>query len=318
MVFKKMLSKLGVGAPTVDTVLTNPNTRPGLSLDGHVNIVGGTVDADIEHVTLSLVTRVDRGDHSGTVEFHRLPVTGRFTLKAGEKQSIPFQLPVPWETPITHVHGGQRLHGMVMGVRTELAIAGAIDKGDLDDMSVHPLPAHEAILDAFGQLGFRFKKADLEAGRIRGTQQTLPFYQEIEYYAGPAYAHALNEVEVTFITSTAGVDVVVEVDKRGGLFSGGHDVYFNLHVPHSDSGTDWAAHIDSWLQSKILSHVPAHGAYGHSGHGYRHGGHGSHGHGHRGGMGAGAVVGGVAAGLVGGYVAGEIMDDMFDGGDEDF
>ncbi|MEV6522176.1 sporulation protein [Longispora sp. NPDC051575] len=312
-VFKKMLSKIGVGAPTVDTVLTNPNTRPGLDLTGQVNITGGTVDVDIEHVTLSLVTRVDRDDHSGTVEFHRLPVTGRFTLRAGERQSVPFTMPVPWETPITHVHDGQRLRGMVMGVRTELAIAAAIDKGDLDEVSVHPLPAHEAVLAAFGRLGFRFKKADLEAGHIRGSRQTLPFYQEIEYYAGPAYAHALNEAEVTFITSPAGVDVVVEVDKRGGLFTGGHDVYFSFHVPHADAaGTDWAAHIDGWLRSKILTRVPARGAYGQGGHGYRH-----HGRGHRGG-GAGAVVGGVAAGLVGGYVAGEIMEDMFDGGGEDF
>jgi len=33
---------------------------------------------------------------------------------------------------------------------------------------------------AFGQLGYGFKSADLELGHIRGTGQTLPFYQDIE------------------------------------------------------------------------------------------------------------------------------------------
>ncbi|MEE3920269.1 sporulation protein [Micromonospora sp. BRA006-A] len=51
MVFKKMLSAFGVGGPSVDTVLTNPNTRPGLTLDGHVNLVGGDSPARIEQTT---------------------------------------------------------------------------------------------------------------------------------------------------------------------------------------------------------------------------------------------------------------------------
>ena len=31
VVFKKLLGAFGVGGPSVDTVLSNPNTRPGLS-----------------------------------------------------------------------------------------------------------------------------------------------------------------------------------------------------------------------------------------------------------------------------------------------
>ena len=59
MVFKKMLSAFGVGGPSVDTVLTNPNTRPGLTLDGQVNLVGGDAEAAIEQVVIGLVTRVE-------------------------------------------------------------------------------------------------------------------------------------------------------------------------------------------------------------------------------------------------------------------
>ena len=73
MVFKKMLSAFGVGGPSVDTVLTNPNTRPGLTLDGQVNLVGGDAEAAIEQVVIGLVTRVEVEGHdteyAGTMEF---------------------------------------------------------------------------------------------------------------------------------------------------------------------------------------------------------------------------------------------------------
>ena len=55
MVFKKMMRAFGVGGPSVDTVLANPNTRPGLNLDGQVRILGGDHDATIEQVVLGLV-----------------------------------------------------------------------------------------------------------------------------------------------------------------------------------------------------------------------------------------------------------------------
>lgn len=54
--------------------------------------------------------------------------------------------------------------------------------GDLDEVAVHPLPAQERILEAFAWLGFRFARADIEHGGLYGVRQTLPLYQEIEFY----------------------------------------------------------------------------------------------------------------------------------------
>ncbi|NED82840.1 sporulation protein, partial [Streptomyces sp. SID11233] len=105
-------------------------------------------------------------------------VGGDFTLEAGEERVLPFALAVPWETPTTELYG-QSL-GIVLGVRTEVALGGARDKGDLDPLVVTALPVQEAVLDAFGRLGWGFRSADLELGRIGGTGQRLPFYQEIE------------------------------------------------------------------------------------------------------------------------------------------
>ncbi|RLQ04892.1 SpoOM family protein, partial [Micromonospora sp. BL1] len=267
MVFKKMLGAFGVGGPSVDTVLSNPSTRPGLVLGGQVNLTGGSHDVEIDHITVGLVARVEidgaEEEYDALVEFHRIQVAGGLHLREGQQLSLPFQVAMPWETPVTDLYG-QHLHGMTMGLRTEVAIRGAIDKGDLDPVYVHPLPVQERILEAFGRLGFGFKGADLERGHISGLHQNLPFYQEVEYYAAPQYAHDVNEVELTFVANEHGVDVVLEFDKRGGLFTGGHDSYGRYHAAHADADrVDWAAQVDTWVRQALDGYQSLH-----TGHGY--------------------------------------------------
>src|SRR5690606_9376854 len=147
MVFKRLLGSLGVGGPTVDTVLDAGPFRPGGALSGQVRLKGGNAAFDIEHITLELVARVEAehegGEREGVVAFERYTVGGGFRLAEGEERSVPFSVTLPWETPVTELHG-QPL-GVVLGVRTELAVAGARDKGDLDPLAVGPLPVQEAI-----------------------------------------------------------------------------------------------------------------------------------------------------------------------------
>ncbi|MFJ7103867.1 sporulation protein [Streptomyces albogriseolus] len=324
MVFKRLLGSLGVGGPMVDTVLDPGPARPGGALTGQVLLEGGQADFDIQHITLELVARVeaehDEGESEGAVAFERFSVGGGFRLAAGQRHSVPFTVTLPWGTPVTELYG-QHL-GVVLGVRTELAVAGARDKGDLDPLDVAPLPAQEAILEAFGQLGFGFRSADLEYGHIAGTAQRLPFYQEIELTPAPRYAHQVAEIEVTFLADPGGVEVVLEADKRGGLFSGGHDTLTRFTVSHHDS-RDWNAEVDGWVRQLIEQRAAAghHGApYAGFGH-HDHDGHGGH---HRSGPGMGTAVAagaaGLAVGVAGGMVAAEVVDeigDFFEGDEED-
>ncbi|ATW47228.1 sporulation protein [Streptomyces peucetius] len=331
MVFKRLLGSIGVGGPAVDTVLTSGAVPPGGSLTGEVHLKGGNAEFDIEHITLELVARVEaetgEGEHDGVVVFERFSVGGGFRLAEGEQRSVPFTVALPWETPISVLHG-QPL-GIVLGVRTELGVAGAKDKGDLDALSVRPLPVQEAILEAFGQTGFGFKSADLEYGRLGGTGQQLPFYQEIELTPAPQYAHAVNEIEVTFLATPGGMEVVLEADKRGGLFTGGHDALTRFTVGHQGvERMDWNTEVDEWVR-RLIEHRASsagHASYGHdeTHHGSHHGGpHHSEGHGHRSGPGMGTVVAagaaGLAVGVVGGMVAAEVVDEVGDffEGDED-
>jgi sporulation-control protein len=182
-------------------------------------------------------------------------------------------------------------------------------------------------LEALGQLGFGFKSADLEYGRIGGTGQQLPFYQEIEITPAPQYAHLVNEIEVTFLANPGGMEVVLEADKRGGFFTEGHDALTRFTVGHQDA-RDWNAEVEGWIR-QLVEHRAAHGSPGMYGHGdpyagHGHGSHSGHDDHHRSGPGMGTAVAagaaGLAVGVAGGMVAAEVVDevgDFFEGDEED-
>ncbi|NDU72393.1 sporulation protein [Actinomadura sp. DSM 109109] len=322
MGFRKFLGAFGVGGPGVETVLAGSHVRPGDHLAGEVWVQGGDHDVHIHQVVLSLVTRTEYegGDDEsiGNREFYRGAITDAFHLGAGQYHAIPFQIPLPWELPVTEVYG-QHLHGMALGVRTELEVAGAVDAGDLDPISVSPLPSQQRVLDAFGTLGFGLKSADVEDGHIAGVHQELPFYQEIEFYAPPQYSGQINEVELTFVADPHGLVVILEADQRGNVFSEGDDVFGRFHVSHEAAmHTAWEHELEGWLRS-----VAEHGGGGHGfAHGHAHhcphdeyGHHGGHPGGH--GPGWGGVAAG-AGGLAAGFVAGAVVNEMLDDdGDEE-
>ena len=251
MVFARVLRAFGVGGPSVDTVLTDPATRPGGRLHGEVRVAGGDYDVLIDNIVLALVTRAVAEDGEALLEFHRASVAGNFTLAAGAREDIPFTLTVPWETPVTHL-AGKPLAGMTMGVRTELSVAKSVDQGDLDGVEIHPLPAQEKILAAFDRLGFRLRHADVERGGIYGVRQELPFYQEIEYAAPAEYANSMDEVEVTFVADSEGIEVILEFDKRGGLLREGRDSYARHRVSYDEvAGVDWVSVVEGWVHEVI-------------------------------------------------------------------
>ncbi|MFG3493368.1 sporulation protein [Streptomyces sp. NPDC047928] len=250
MGFKKLLASLGAGGASVETILNEANVVPGGVVQGEVHLEGGKVAQDIQGLSIGLQARVEveGGDQEvkQDIEFAKVQLGGAFTVEPGAVHVVPFGLEIPWETPVTCI-SGQQLHGMNIGVTTELAIARAVDSTDLDPINVHPLPAQQAILDAFIQLGFRFKSADMERGHIRGTRQRLPFYQEIEFLPPQQY-RGLHQVELSFVADDREMDVILEMDKKGGLFSEGSDSYRAFTVGlHDFQGTDWAAYLNQWL-----------------------------------------------------------------------
>lgn len=246
MVFEKVLRSFGVGGPAVDTVLATAGAYPGTPLMGAVRLTGGDYDVAVETVAVGLVTRVEAEDGDALVEFHRAWVAAGFTLAAGEHQDIPFTITLPWETPLTHAYG-THLTGMSMGLHTELTVEEATDNDDATVLEVHPLPAQEEILAAIERLGFHFRHADVERGAIFGVRQELPFFQEIEFHAPPGWG--AHELELTFVADPEGVEVILEVERHGGLLTPARDAYARLRIGHDEAGAgDWVAEVEAALR----------------------------------------------------------------------
>jgi sporulation-control protein len=249
--FKKLLAAVGVGGAEVETVLHTPGVQPGGAVSGVVRLRGGEVQQQLDGVSVEFVTRVEHEGDDHEVDlmrgFGRVSVQRGAVLTPGQIIEFPFQVFAPVETPITH-YKDHPLPGAVVAVRTRLEISGAIDATDTDPIGIGALPAQHVLLDAVEQLGFRLHSADVEAGRLHGTRQTLPFYQELEFHGSPRFPR-LKQLEVTFVAGPDGMDVVLEADKKAGLITSGRDLTNVLRVDYQSVGhVDWVAELHRHLE----------------------------------------------------------------------
>jgi len=249
---------------TVDTALTNPSTRPGLSLPGRVTVTAGRSQVPIDQVVLGLVTRVEpeSGDEAYVlVEFHRVLASGAFVLAPGERRGAAFAVGVPWETPVTVIYGHCLLN-LRMGLRAEVAVSPILDRGDLRTVYVHPLPAQEGILAALAELGFQLRQVGLQAGRMPGVDQRLPFHQKIGFWAAPLYAGPFSELELTFFADSRAMEVIFTLDRRVALAGAGHFSLSRFRVAHTPTGdVDWVGVVDGWIRYAVRRHGAAASGY---------------------------------------------------------
>lgn len=234
--FTRMLSALGIGGPSADTVLDSPRTTPGQVITGQAHVQGGRSASVISQVALSLLMTVDADQ--GDRELHRVVAHQTMSVLPGEAVSIPFRLQVPWETPITATDGVW-LPGVSVGVRTELVVAGAPDHGSLGVVRVEPAPGQARVLDALAQLGFRFRRSGVDAGRLPGVWREPGYYQELGFLPPVRYADRIREVGLTFVAGERELHVILDAGGPLGLFHVTHQAVLTL---------DWLALIGEWLE----------------------------------------------------------------------
>lgn len=237
MVIKRLIRTMGVaGGPTVRTELTVPQALPGNTLDGLVEVTGGAHRARVGFIALVLCAKV----HGSYVDFQRVEAVPGFTLNPADRHTFAVSCRVPLETPPT-------LEGTEMGLRTELEIAFAVDRSDLDPVHISANPAERHILDCMESMGFQFVSSKLEKGTLQGVPQSLPFYQEIEYLPGPAHERQLHKLAVTFVNTEGRLHVVVELDRKVTPLAD-RDVFGHFAVnPANLDKYNWPALLESWL-----------------------------------------------------------------------
>jgi sporulation-control protein len=260
--FQKVMASLGQGGATVDARILDRNVRPGGTLHGEVLLAGGQVDQEVESLAVTLLARVERGDggpngqpETTDLPFQNVHLAGRELVRSGAQIKVPFEVQMPWETPITTVFG-KYLTGMAVGLQTNLNLAKTVvDPQDVDAIPIEPVPAQHRILDALSRLGFQFRSANLVQNRLDGVDQQLPFFQEINFGPSPAFAKVFNEVAVSFLARPRDVQVVLDVNKRvrvtkgGGLGSRGQAMLGSFVVEYAAMGrTNWEQQIEGWFR----------------------------------------------------------------------
>lgn len=211
---KKVLASIGIGNASVDTILESTSVRPGETVGASIEVRGGDAAQEVGAVRLELETRYlteENGYRDADVRTYTL--SEGFTVEPNEERTIETRLEIPYETPLT-------LGGTDVWVETELDIAMAVDPEDRDPLEVRPTPRMRAAFDAMEALGFTLHEVEVAAdpyGRYFGGSR---FVQEFEYRApsGP-FASDLQEVELLPRDGPDGLELFVEVDRRGGLFS---------------------------------------------------------------------------------------------------
>jgi sporulation-control protein len=255
--FQKVMASFGQGGATVDARILDRHVRPGGTLHGEVILVGGQVDQELDSLAVTLLARVEQGEGGETADlpFQNVQLAGREVVRAGARVTVPFEVRMPWETPVTTVFG-KYLTGMAVGLQTNLNLARTVvDPQDVDAIPIEPLPAQHRVLDAMTRIGCQFRNATLVKNRIDGVEQQLPFFQEIDFTPPPAFANVFDEVSVSFLARATEVQVVLDVRKRvrvlkgGGLGSRHQSRQGGFGVDYATTDrTNWEQQIEGWLR----------------------------------------------------------------------
>nr|BFE68678.1 hypothetical protein GCM10020092_019790 [Actinoplanes digitatis] len=218
-----------------------------------MHVIGGDHSVDIEYVALGLMTRVEveSGDseYNTDQEFHRQRLTGSFKLDAGARHDVPFRFDVPWETPHHRgVRAAPARHDDGPAYRARGGPGGRQERPGRGGRS--PAARHRSgswtlsCAWASGSAAPMWSGAGCTAcsRRCRSTRRSSSI-------RSAQYASGINQLEVTFIPTPHNLQVVLEIDKRGGLFTEGHDAFGRFDVDyHTVDQTDWTAQLNGWLQ----------------------------------------------------------------------
>ncbi|MCT9096738.1 sporulation protein [Haloarchaeobius sp. HME9146] len=205
---RRVLSSVGIGAATVDTVLPRNELTPSEELTVDVEIEGGDADQQVDGIYFAFATQYWSGTSHDTAVIDSVTVAEDFTIEAGSRRTIEVEVTVPPATPVT-------VGSTNVWLKTGLDIDWAIDPTDRDTIRVDPDPIRQAFFDAAESLGYVFDEADCKA--THAVDPARPFVQEFDFVPewGP-YVDS-GDLEAVFVPSDDGVTAVVQVEPEGGV-----------------------------------------------------------------------------------------------------
>jgi sporulation-control protein len=230
--FKSLLKKIGFGNAKVDARLRGGVVQ-GSILEGDVFVTGADDETTIDELFLRVITEYSRENDEHTVKENctlaEQKVLDRFSIGAREQKTIPFAIELPFETPVTTV-GSHRVY-----LETKMETSAIFDPNDTDQIEVAPHPHTERVLAAIQNLGFNLFKVDCEYTPHFGGR--FPFVQEFEFKPSGEFRGRLDELEAYLKPNANGIEVIFQVDRRGGVFSeffGTDESFASAHLSAAD------------------------------------------------------------------------------------
>ncbi|WP_267639560.1 sporulation protein [Haloarchaeobius amylolyticus] len=205
---RRVLSSVGIGAATVDTVLPRNKVTPGTELTLTVEVDGGDADQQVDGISFAFVTRYWAGTSHATAVIDSTTAAEDFTIAAGSHRTIEVDVTVPAATPVT-------VGSTNVWLKTGLDIDWSIDPTDRDSITVDPDPYRQAFFDAADALGYAFDEADCKEAHT--VDPARPFVQEFDFVPqSDEYADS-GDLEAVFVPDDDGLTAVVQVEPEGGI-----------------------------------------------------------------------------------------------------
>lgn len=215
--FDKILSKVGIGATKVDTILHESEVMRGDVITGEIRMTGGKTAQTINKLYLELQTQYtvehDEGVSIQVMTLHRLDIDDHFTLEANEEAVYDFELQIPFEAPVSFGHTHSWL-------KTGLDVSWAFDPKDHDPVHILPDPATERVLVAAEQLGFHHTGHSGQCLAMHNPYH-VPFVQNFDMKGShTGMGRHIEELDFMIFADEHEAHIQIELDKRNHGLSG--------------------------------------------------------------------------------------------------
>lgn len=238
----------GAGGARVEVHLDNSHLTPGDTLLAEVRIFGGDRDSAFRGVDVELVTLSPVEDQRGQVQHAQIHIDG-IRLEGGEiaagdeiaaQVEIDLAQTVPISVGATHTV-----------LRARLDVAGGRDPGHEVAVQIEPTPLQRRVFDAAGAIGFHLAASEVEhdparARMIPGAPEVM---QEFDFKPKSLTDLGVKEIEISFLPSEHGAEVLLTVDSRSGIFRLERERLCRFHVSEMAGVDDIARDLRAAIQN---------------------------------------------------------------------
>lgn len=167
MLFKRIMSKVGIGGVRLEIVLNEHEYRIGDTVNGTVMIQGGAMNQKIDSISVQLMMEISSPNLEVTKCVYICPVTDSFTIKSGEKKEFPMTFDLSHDLFITS-------KSITYFLQTNIPAIQSSTQKERNGIVINPTKKVEKIVETISELGFHETKGSRFFNGIAQTFEFVP------------------------------------------------------------------------------------------------------------------------------------------------